>query len=369
MRFLEANARRIVVKIGTNSLTGPDGALLPGRLESVCGQIAALRARGFEVVVISSGAIGMGMGRLGLTRRPTSLDGLQACAAVGQPLLMEAWQRALSAHGLHSAQVLLTREDVRGRRRHLAARATLERLLAFGVVPVVNENDTVSADEIKFGDNDVLSALVASMMKADLLVLLSTIPGLLDRQGDGALIPVVTRITPEIEAMAGGALNARSTGGMVTKLEAAKLATRSGCAVFIGSSTEPGILEKIHDGTATGTFFMPQALSLAARKRWIAFFEKPAGALSLDAGAVKAIVEGHSSLLAKGVTACHGDFAEGAVVNLLDPAGAIVARGIVAYSAAALRPLLGQSSAQIRSAQPQRRRVEVVHRDSLVLLT
>lgn len=368
MQFLEANARRIVVKIGTNSLTKPGGAFETARITDLCAQIAGLRKKGFEVILISSGAIGMGIGQLGLSQRPGDLAGLQACAAVGQPRLMEAWQKALGTHGIAAAQILLTREDIRGRRRHLAVRNTLEKLLAFGAVPVVNENDTVSADEIKFGDNDVLSALVASLVKADLLVILSTIPGLMQDQGKGALIPVVPEITEEIKAMAGGAMNALSTGGMITKIEAARLATQSGCGAFIGSADEPDILGKIHDGTAPGTFFIPQSISLAARKRWIAFFEKPLGSLHLDAGAVTAILQRHSSLLAKGVTACEGSFDEGAVVNLLAPDKSIVGRGIVTYDAATLESILGKDSSQIQEAQPDRSRFEVVHRDSLVLI-
>lgn len=368
MQFLEANARRIVIKIGTHSLTGPRGSLQTARIRDLCAQISGLRKGGFEVIVISSGAVGMGVGRLGLPQRPTDLTGLQACAAIGQSRLMEAWQAALEEFNITAAQVLLTREDVRGRRRHLAVRNTLERLLSYGVVPVVNENDTVSADEIKFGDNDVLSALVASLLKADLLVILSTIPGLMEDQGKGALIPVVEEITDEIRAMAGGSQNEHSTGGMVTKIEAALLATRSGCGVFIGSAAEPAILEKIHNGTASGTFFMPQALSLAARKRWIAFFEKPSGALHLDAGAVDALLERHSSLLAKGVVSCQGNFDEGSVVTLHAPSGKVLGRGIVTYDAKTLSGILGEDSHEIQDRLPHRSRFEVVHRDSLVLI-
>jgi len=368
MQFLEANARRIVVKIGTNSITGTGGALLTDRIDGLCAQISSLKEQGFEVLVISSGSIGMGVGRLALPNRPSDLTSLQACAAVGQSRLMEAWQKSLDKQGITAAQILLTREDVRGRRRHLAIRQTLEQLLAWGVVPVVNENDTVSADEIKFGDNDVLSALVASLVKADLLVILSTVPGLMKEMGHGELIPVVGEITDEIRGMAGGALNERSTGGMVTKIEAAKLATQSGCGVFIGSAAEANILENILSGTAQGTFFVPQALSLAARKRWIAFFEKPLGALHLDEGATQAVLTRNSSLLAKGITKCEGKFQDGAVATLHAPSGKIIARGIVAYDAETLRSILGLNSDQIRSIQPDRTRLEVVHRDSLVLI-
>ena len=368
MQFLEANARRVVVKIGTNSLTGPGGSILTDRIEVLCSQIAAIRKLGFDVLVVSSGAVGMGIGKLALKRRPSDLAGLQACAAVGQPCLMEAWQHGLEKEGFAAAQILLTREDIRGRRRHLNIRHTLEKLLSLGVVPIVNENDTVSADEIKFGDNDILSALLASLLKADLLVILSTIPGLLKEKGKGELIPVVREINAEIEALAGGARDAFSTGGMITKIEAAKLATQSGCGVFIADAEEADILEEIHSGTAKGTFFVPQKISLAARKRWIAFFEKPSGALHLDAGAVEAVRKRNSSLLAKGVTRCEGSFGEGAVATLHDPEGRIIARGIVGYDAQTLRSILGMTSEEIRNLDSHRSRYEVVHRDSLVLI-
>jgi glutamate 5-kinase len=368
MQFLEANARRIVVKIGTNSLTGPGGGLLSGRIEAVCREIAALKTNGFEVVVVSSGAVGMGIGKLGLKDRPDDLAGLQACAAVGQSRLMQAWQAALEEHSITAAQILLTREDVQGRKRHLAVRNTLEELLSFGVVPVVNENDTVSADEIKFGDNDVLSALVASLIKADLLIILSNIPGLMKDQGRGDLIPLVEEVTEEIRALAGGPENQFSTGGMITKIEAAKLATQSGCGVFIGSAEESEIITRVHDGTAPGTFFMPQALSLAARKRWIAFFEKPMGSLYLDAGASRAILDKNSSLLAKGIVRSSGSFKQGAVVDLLDPQEKTIARGIVAYDSGTLGEIIGMDSSEIQKSHPERSRFEVVHRDSLVVI-
>lgn len=368
MQFLEANARRVVIKIGTNSLAGPDGHLLTARIQSICRQIAELKARGCEVLVISSGAIGMGMGQLQVDKRPTDLAGLQACAAIGQSRLVEAWQKALEGMDIVAAQILLTREDVQGRNRHLAVRNTLEKLLSLGVVPVVNENDTVSTDEIKFGDNDVLSALVASLIKADLLIILSTIPGLMEDQGNGALIPVVSEIDDKIRAMAGGAQSEQSTGGMVTKIEAARLATQSGCGVFIADASKLNILEDIHAGNAVGTFFVPQSIPLAARKRWIAFFEKPAGQLFLDEGAVTAVLERNSSLLATGITTCNGEFQEGAVTTLHKPDGDIIAHGVVAFDATALRRIIGKSSAEIQQLHPDRSRFEVVHRDSLVLV-
>lgn len=368
MEFLKANARRIVIKIGTNSLVGADGLLMESRLAAIAAQIGRIRERGIQVCLVSSGAIGLGIHTLGLLERPSDLTGLQACAAVGQPRLMAAWDRAFRDAGISVGQILLTREDVAGRRRHIAARDTLERLLSLQVVPIINENDTISADEIKFGDNDVLSAMVASLIKADLLILLSTIQGLLRDGGKGALVPLVESITPDILAMAGGALNTQSTGGMVTKLEAANLATRSGCGTFIGNAADLSILEAIIAGTATGTFFLPAKLSLDAKRRWIAFFQRPAGTLHIDAGAAEAVRNRHSSLLAKGIIAIEGEFAAGDVVNIADHEGQLFARGICGFSSADLKPVQGFSSNALRERFPDRRRLEVVHCDRMVLL-
>jgi glutamate 5-kinase len=368
MDLKQATTRRVVVKVGTHSLTNGDGTLQGDRFAQLANQLAALRMKGIEVVLISSGAIAMGVGELHLKKRPSDLPTLQACAAVGQSRLMNAWREAMGVHHLLAAQVLLTREDIRGRRRHLAARETLQRLLSLGTIPVVNENDTISTDEIKFGDNDVLSALVASLLKADLLVILSTIPGLMRDGGKGDLIPLVREIDDSIRALAGGTENPHATGGMVTKLEAADIATRSGCGVFIGSAANPTILTQIVSGEAHGTFFLPTADTLGARKRWIAFFEKSTGSLVLDPGAVKAILEGNRSLLAAGITACEGSFPASAVIDLRDPAGALIARGITAYDAATIRQFKGMDSSRLREAHPERSRLEVIHRDNLVVL-
>jgi glutamate 5-kinase len=367
MQFLETNARRVVIKIGTHSVANTDGVLRIQLIRDLCEQIAGLHKKGIEVLVISSGAIGMGVGRLGLDSRPADLATLQACAAVGQSRLVEAWQTVLQEQGLIAAQVLLTHEDIRGRKRHLAVRNTIEKLLSMGVVPVVNENDTVSADEIKFGDNDILSALLASLVKADLLVILSTISGLMENQGEGALIPVVKEITEEIHSMAGGSTDMHSTGGMITKIEAAKLATRSGCGVFIGAANHPRILEKIHNGKAQGTFFLPKKLPMVARKRWIAFFEKPQGRIVVDSGAAAAMVERNSSLLAKGIISCEGNFSDGEVVTIHDSEDKVLARGIVSFGNHELESVIGKNSEEIRSLYPSKKRCEVVHKDSLVL--
>jgi glutamate 5-kinase len=366
-RLLE-RTRRLVVKLGTGILTEGIGKLDTTRIDALCAQLAALRARGYEVVVVSSGAVGLGMGRLGLGRRPRALAALQKCAAVGQSILTETWQRGLAPHGLTAAQILLTREDVRSRKRHLAVSELFGELLGEGIVPVVNENDSLSTDEIRFGDNDVLSALVASLTRADLLAILSTAPGLVDRAGSGKIVPLVETITAEIEAMAGGTGDATAVGGMVTKLEAARIATSSGCAVYIGSGREASVLERVLTGEAPGTFFMPSRIPMASRKRWIAFFQPPAGTLHVDEGAAKALRQSGSSLLAKGVRAVEGDFGEQAVVNIAGPGGEPLARGLSRFSSDDVSRILGQSNEAIRETFPQRRRCEVVHRDALVLL-
>lgn len=368
MASLSANARRLVVKVGTNTLTAGGSSVDRSRVQQLCDQVAGLRQRGLEVIVVSSGAVGLGMGALGFTERPKDLTTQQACAAIGQTLLMETWRACLAVHELTPAQILLTHEDVRDRKRHVAVRATLERLLSLGAIPVVNENDTVSADEIKFGDNDLLSALVASLSQADLLVILSTIPGLLDRADGDRLIPIVEAITPEIAALAGGTDSPRAVGGMKSKIEAAKVATRSGCGVFIGDGSNPTLLLQLAQGEALGTFFVPQTIPLAARKRWLAFFQRPQGRLFLDPGAVLAIREQGKSLLAKGITAVEGTFEAGAVVSLCDPDGAVLARGQTPFSAAEITQLRGVNSSELKQRDPARKRWEIVHRDQLVVL-
>lgn len=367
MALPNASAQRIVVKIGTNTLTSNAQSIDVERVQSVCSQIAALRERGIEVIVVSSGAIGLGMGALKLTQRPRELPMLQACAAIGQTLLMETWQKCLQAHQLQSAQILLTREDVQSRERHVAVRDTVERLLSLGAIPIVNENDTVSAAEIKFGDNDILSALVASLSKADLLVILSVVTGMMDRE-KGTLITLVEAITPELEAMAGGTDNPRAVGGMITKVEAAKVATRSGCGVFIGNGRNPSILIQLITGEAEGTFFMPQEESMASKKRWLAFFGRPKGTVTVDSGAVKALRDEGGSLLAKGVTDISGDFTEQMIVNVAAPDGKLIARGSSNYASSELKKISGQNSEAIRKVFPERKRLEVIHRDQMVIL-
>ena len=361
-----AHCRRVVLKLGTNILRHAEGGVNAERIAEVGKAVDDMRKAGLEVVIVSSGAIGLGMGRLNLCKRPVRLPELQACAAIGQTILMQTWERAFAPFGITVAQVLLTREDVRGRKRHLAVHDTLDKLLSLGVVPIINENDTVSVDEIKFGDNDVLSALVASLVKADLLAILSTATGLMDRE-KGIILPLVQEITPEIRALAGGSESSTSVGGMITKLDAAHLATASGCTTFIGSGADPAILADILKGRAVGTYFPAGDKSLHSKKRWIAFFESPRGTLFVDEGARKAVVEKGSSLLPKGVTGLDGAFATGAVVEI-KANGQTFARGIASFSSAELVRVIGRDTDEIKNIYPDRKHCEAVHRDALVLL-
>lgn len=350
-------AKRIVIKLGTGVLTSGIGQLDTERIAELCEQINTVRQRGIEVILVSSGAVGLGMGKLELTKRPRDLASLQACAAVGQTILINNWQQGLDPYQLTAAQILLTREDLRTRHRHNAVFNTIERLLANGAVPIVNENDTVSAAEIKFGDNDTLSALVASVTNADLLFILSNIPGLIDLEGTGEVVPTVRAITPAIEAMAQDTKQVTSVGGMLSKLSAAKIAHRAGCGVLIASGNDPALFNKLLQGEKVGTYFVPSELPVKSHKRWIAIQDDIHGSLIVDAGAVVALVERGKSLLAAGITDCIGDFESGDVIQICTPEGTAIAHGIVNYD----RERIGVD-------HPDLENNVVVHRDHLVLL-
>jgi len=265
-RFTRGRPRRIVVKLGTGVLIASGAKPDRARFAAFGRQLAAVRAAGTEVLIVSSGAVGLGMGALGLAKRPKNVSQQQACAAIGQSLLMQMWQSAFAPHALTVAQVLLTHDDLRVSSRSLGVQETLRQIIAYGAIPVINENDTVSAAEIhamlKFGDNDKLSAMVASLVGADLLFILSTAPGLIDLRGSGQIVPVVEKITPEIEAMASGTTSETAVGGMISKIAAARLATRAGCGMFIASGAEPDIVPRLLAGTGAGTFFAPGAVLL-----------------------------------------------------------------------------------------------------------
>ncbi len=360
--------RRIVVKLGTGVLTSGIGQLDTDRIDAIAREIAGLRQRGIEMIVVSSGAVGLGMGALRLQRKPKDVSKKQACAAIGQSRLMQTWQNAFAPLGLTVAQVLLTHEDLRSRSRYLGVKECLRQLIAYGTIPIVNENDTVSATEIKFGDNDTLSALVASLMEASHLAILSTAPGLIDMKGTGQIVSVVERITPEIEAMAGGTTSETATGGMISKISAARLATHAGCGVFIASGAEPGILGKLLSGSGPGTFFVPSGLPLEARKRWLAHFQRPAGTLQVNACAVPVLRDQGRSLLAVGVTGARGRFQAGDIVNIAAPDDSVFARGKTAFGSEEISALAGKHGDEMRVLFPHRKRHEVVHRNDLVLL-
>ena len=368
MQRASASPKRIVVKLGTGVLTSGVGELNTERIAAVCAEVAALRARGMEVIIVSSGAVGLGMGALKLTKKPKDLSKKQACAAIGQSLLMQTWQSGFAPHHLTVAQVLLTHEDLRGRARYLGVKATLRQLITYGTIPVINENDTVSAAEIKFGDNDTLSAMVASLFEAQHLLILSTAPGLIDMKGTREIVPIVERITPEIEAMAGGTTSETATGGMISKISAAKLATRSGCGVFIASGAEPEIITRLLAGQGPGTFFVPSGLPLEAKKRWLAYFQRPAGTLFVNECAVPVLRDQGRSLLAVGVTRAEGEFAAGDIVNIAGPDLTVFARGKAGFSSDEIPGLSGQKGDEMAKRHPSRKRLEVVHRNDLVLL-
>jgi glutamate 5-kinase len=356
-RDLLKSVSRIVVKVGTGVLTDSRKLIDPAQLEQLVAQLAALKKSGKEVVLVTSGAVGAGMGALGYDARPTDLAEKQACAAVGQSRLMAAYDKLFAAHGLVVAQVLLTHEDLEHHERHLNARNTLVTLLHRGVIPIINENDAVSFTEIKFGDNDKLSALVASLLPADLLVILTTVDGVIENFGkkNPQTLSVIEQIDSAIEKMAGGTTSETAVGGMKSKIEAAKIVVRSGIPLVIASGKKKNVLAKILDGADEGTLFVAQPNKLQSRKRWIAFFHHPHGALFVDDGAKKALREAGKSLLPPGLARCEGEFAADDVVRICDLDGMEFARGIAKFSAAEIRA-------------KKLARVELVHRDDLVVL-
>ena len=367
------DATRITVKIGSSLIIDPvSGEANRAWMKGVATDIAALKAQGKAVMLVSSGAVGLGRRYLGLTKSKLKLDEKQAAAAAGQPRLMSAWEEAFHGVGMKTAQVLLTREDTEKRRRWLNARATIDTLFDLGCVPIVNENDTVVTEEIRYGDNDRLAARAAQLVRSELLILLSDVDGLYtaDPRKDAAAehIGVVERMDARIEAMAGGA-NAQAgvgTGGMVTKLAAAKIAGSAGCATVIalGSVTRP--LSSLAAG-ARFTLFKPQASLSAAYKAWIAGTVVPAGKLMLDEGAVRALHNG-KSLLPSGIVDVAGSFDKGETVSIVSPAGVEMARGIVSYSAEDIRHIRGRTSKDIETLLGYTAGDEVIHRDDLVLL-
>jgi len=369
-KFL-SRAHRCVVKIGSALLTNNGVGLDIPAITGWAGQIARLRARGLEVVLVSSGAVAAGMQRLGFTVRPHALHELQALAAVGQMGLVQLYESLFQQHGIHTAQVLLTHDDLASRERYLNARSTLRTLLELKVVPVINENDTVATEEIRFGDNDTLAALVANLVEAELLVILTDQAGLYDKDprqhADAVLVQEGEAGDPRLLEMAGGS-GSLGRGGMRTKLLAAAKAQRSGAATVIASGREPNVLTRLIDGEAIGTCLTPSTERIAARKQWLAGQLQIHGRLTLDEGAVRVLRESGRSLLPVGVKAVEGRFARGEVVACVDGAGREVARGLVNYSDDETRRILGQASDRIEAILGYVDEPELIHRDNMVLL-
>ncbi len=368
--------RRVVVKIGSRVLVDERHALDVAQVEALSQQMAALHHGGREVICVTSGAIAAGLRELGCDSRPRDLPTLQAAAAVGQARLIGLYRECFAREDLVAAQVLLTHADLRSRERHLNARNTFNRLLAGGTVPIVNENDTVAVDEIRVGDNDLLGALVACLVRADALVMLTAADGLMSRpphddpagaEQPAQLIRAVERITSDTYAMAGEGASSVGTGGMRSKIRAAQIVTRAGERAIVANGREPGVLGRIFAGEPLGTVFEAHPRRLRGRKRWIAFFDRPQGEIEVDAGAAEALRRGGKSLLAVGVRAVRGNFRRGAPVRIFGPAGHEVATGLVNYPSEELERICGCRSERIAQILGCCEYEEVVHRDNLVL--
>ncbi len=370
-RAIIDSAKTIVLKVGTNVLSKPDDTLDLARIEALCDQVLRILDSGRKVVMVSSGAIGAGIGLLGLKQRPKDLPHLQAAAAVGQAHLIRLYNDCLQRRGYHAAQLLLTANDFKNRARYLNVRNTLNTLFESPVVPIINENDTVSIAEIKFGDNDQLAAMVTGLMESPLLVILSIVSGLYD--GDPAnpksrLIPLVESWDDALRTLAVASKSARGTGGMQSKLEAVRIATAVGEDVIIADGTRKNVLDEILSGREIGTLFLGKHKAVPAWKRWIGFTVKPKGRFRLDAGARRAIEHQGKSLLAAGVKSVVGDFDRGEVVALEDETGAEFARGLTNFDARDMHSIAGKKTSEIAKILGDLPYVEVIHRDNLVVI-
>jgi glutamate 5-kinase len=369
---LLARASRLVIKVGSSLVTNEGRGLDHGAVARWAAEIARLTLAGKSIILVSSGAIAEGMQRLGWSARPRAIHDLQAAAAVGQMGLVQAYETAFAKYGLHTAQVLLTHEDLSDRRRYLNARTTLTTLLSLRVIPVINENDTVTTDEIRFGDNDTLGALVTNLVEADVLVLLTDQQGLFtaDPRLDSAATLVTSAAAgdPDLERMAGGAGSSIGRGGMLTKIIAAKRAARSGASTIIACGREPDVLARLYAGEAIGTTLTSDRTSLGARKQWLADHVRLAGQLMLDSGAVRALTKDGKSLLPIGVVAVTGNFGRGEIVGCVAPDGREIARGLVNYGAQEAARIVRRPSSEIEAVLGYVDEPELIHRDNLVLL-
>ena len=362
--------RRIVVKVGSNVLTCPEGLNLPV-IDALSHQIMQLERSGQEVILVSSGAMAAGVRKLAIDRRPEAIPARQAVAAVGQAGLILTWEKALARHGKKVAQILLTAEDMTSRKRYLNARNTLNTLLDWGVLPIINENDTVMVDEIRFGDNDNLAAVITLLMDADILINLTDIDGLYDRDPrthqDAELLTLISTIGREIERYAGEIAGALGTGGMRSKIKAARKVTAAGVPMIIANGKKDGVLADIFEGRPTGTFFKPKTARLSSRKCWLAFSLKPKGVIRIDGGAARALTTGGKSLLPSGIAAVSGQFNVGDPVQFAGPDGQVLGNGLVNYSAGDINIIKGMRSGDIADCLGEKPYDEVIHRDNLVL--
>lgn len=366
------DVKRIVVKVGTSTLTHSTGLLNLNRIENLVRQLSDVHNRGIEVILVTSGAIGAGVGKLGLKSKPKTIPEKQAAAAVGQGILLHMYEKLFSEYGKIVGQILLTRDDISHRMRFLNASNTFYALLEQGVIPIVNENDAIVVDEIKFGDNDTLSAMVASLVNADLLILLTDIDGLYDSNPktnpNAKFISHVKEITDEIVASAEGAGSSLGTGGMITKINAGKIAISSGSSMIIVNGDGPNILNDILDGKDLGTFFEAQNRPLQARKHWMAFGIKPNGSIIVDPGAEKAIIECHKSLLPKGILSVEGSFSEGEVVSILNSNKEEIAHGVTNYNSSDINTIKGIPSCCIEEKLGYKNYHVVIHANNMVTL-
>ena len=372
MSRFATSARRLVVKVGSSLVTNDGRGLAHDAIGDWTRQIAALKQQGREVVLVSSGAIAEGMQRLGWTKRPRAVHDLQAAAAVGQMGLIQVYESSFAQYAMHTAQVLLTHDDLADRKRYLNAKTTLRTLLGLNVIPIINENDTVVTEEIKVGDNDTLGALVANLIEADVLIILTDQPGLYtaDPRRDPAatLVGQARAGDPALEAMAGGVGTQFGRGGMLTKVLAAKRAARSGVSTIIASGREPDVLLRLTAGEPIGTHLEAETMSLAARKQWLADHVQVRGTVTIDDGAARVLAKDGKSLLPIGVTGCRGDFDRGEVVACVTADGREIARGLINYSSAETLRILRKPSSEIESILGYIDEPELIHRDNLVLL-
>ncbi len=366
------NVKRIVIKIGSRVLASTGSGLNSRRIKRIAREIVELHQKGFEIVIVSSGAVVAGMKELGLTKKPREIPLKQAAASIGQSKLIQMYERMFREFDIKVAQILLTRDDIADRKRFLNSRNTLLTLLSYKVVPVINENDTVAVDEIKFGDNDLLSGLVTNVVDADLLIILSDIDGLFTANPtlnkEAVLIPIVEEIDRHIEEIAGGSTTIEGTGGMTSKVEAAKRVSEYGIPTIIMNGNVPGLLRRVLDGYETGTLFLPKKSRLTSRKHWIAHALPTNGRLILDSGAMDALLKRGKSLLPSGITSIVGEFEAGDAVTCEDDAGKVFAKGLTNYNSKELKRIKGNKTSEIVAILGYKDYDEVIHRDNMVIV-